>query len=310
MAARSMRMSINLGLLMAKTVGMRRNSSVFLRRLMRACMIVAALCLAVSAPHSVAQETPASPEQWKDSPLGPRPDWSWLTTIRFVTEADYPPFNYYDEDGQLAGFNIELARAICRELEITCEINALGWEALIPAVQNDEAGAIIASMSINPKALEKVDFTSRYYATPARFVARLTTESYELTKEGLEDVKVGVVKNTAHEAFLKDFFADSQIKPYDDNESARAALKSGEVDLLFGDGISLMFWILGTNSERCCEFRGQGYLESRYFGDGVGIAIKQGNIKLKEVLDYALARVRASGRYEELMLRYFPLTLY
>ncbi len=265
---------------------------------------------ALPAPQAAAQETPASPEQWKETPLGPRPDWSWLTTLRFVTESDYPPFNYYDEDGQLVGFNVDLARAICRELDVVCEISALEWKGLIPAVQNDEADAIIASMSINAKTLEKVDFTSRYYATPARFAARVTTETYDMTKDGLEDVKIGVVKGTAHEAFLKDFFSESEIIAYDTNELARAALKSGEVELIFGDSISLMFWLLGTNSERCCEFRGQGYLESRYFGDGVGIAIAQGNLKMKEVLDYALARVRATGRYEELMLRYFPLALF
>ena len=78
----------------------------------------------------------------------------------------------------------------------------------------------------------------------------------------------------------------------------------------FGDGISLMFWIQGTDSARCCEFRGGAYSEARYFGDGAGIAVKKGNTRLREVLDYVLARVKASGRYEELMLRYFPLPLY
>lgn len=291
-----------------------RNCNVRSRRAARVLGFVVGLVLlaaaALPAGKAHAQENPASPEQWKETPLGPRPDWSWITTLRFVTESDFPPFNYYDEDGQLVGFNVDLARAICRELEITCEINALEWNQLIPAIQNEEADAIIASMAINEKTLAQVDFTSRYYVTPARFVARVTTEDYELTNEGLDGVKVGVVKGTAHEAFLRDFFPDTEIVTHDDNEAARNALKSGEVELIFGDGISLMFWILGTSSERCCEFRGHGYVESRYFGDGVGIAIAQGNIQLKEVLDYALARVRASGRYEELMLRYFPLALF
>jgi polar amino acid transport system substrate-binding protein len=269
------------------------------------------LCaLAFGPPAAMAQEAPASPDQWKEAPAGPRPDWTWLTTLRFVTETDFPPFNYYDEDGQLAGFNIDLARAICRELEVTCEINALDWSNLVPAVHNGEADAIIASMSINSRTLEQVDFSARYYATPARFVARVTGDAYELTKDGLDGVKIGVVKGTAHEAFVKDFFAGADIQSFASDGEAREALKTGGVELLFGDGISLMFWILGTSSERCCEFRGEGYLESRYFGDGVGIAFEHGNIRLKEVLDYGLARVRASGRYEELMLRYFPLSLY
>jgi polar amino acid transport system substrate-binding protein len=90
----------------------------------------------------------------------------------------------------------------------------------------------------------------------------------------------------------------------------RAALKGGQVEALFGDAITLMFWINGQDAEGCCQFRGRGFLEARYFGEGVGIAVAKGNIRLKEVLNYALARVRASGRFEELLLRYFPLAIY
>jgi polar amino acid transport system substrate-binding protein len=80
--------------------------------------------------------------------------------------------------------------------------------------------------------------------------------------------------------------------------------------LLFGDAISLMFWINGADSGRCCQFRGRGFLEARYFGEGVGIAVAKDNIRLKEVLNYALVRVRASGKLEEMQLRYFPLAIY
>ena len=132
----------------------------------------------------------------------------------------------------------------------------------------------------------------------------------EITADALRGERIGVVRGSSHEAFLHDFFEDAKIVPFDTPEQARAALKNGEADLIFGDGISLMFWIQGTNSNRCCEFKGEGYTEPRYFGDGVGIAVKKGNARLREVLDYALARVKASGRYEELMLRYFPLPLY
>ena len=156
----------------------------------------------------------------------------------------------------------------------------------------------------------EADFTSRYYSTPARFVAKTSSSLKEISVAALKNMKIAVVKDSAHEAFLRDFFEGAKVVPYPAAAEARAALKNGEADLLFGDGISLMFWIQGTDSNRCCEFRGEGYTEARYFGDGVGIAVKKGNTRLREVLDYALARVKASGRYEELMLRYFPLPLY
>ncbi len=266
--------------------------------------VLANLCLACCAgwlafaPHGASAQT------------GPKPDWSWLPALRVLTEPDYPPFNYYDEEGQLTGFNVDLTRAICRELAVTCEINTADWNTLTPSLQNNEADAVVASFAITAKSLSQVDFTGRYYSTPARFAARAGSDISEISVAALKGKKIAVVQGTAHEAFLRDFFERAEIMPYPTPGEARAALKKGDADLLFGDGISLMFWIQGTDSARCCEFKGEGYGEPRYFGDGVGIAVKKGNTRLREVLDYALARVKASGRYEELMLRYFPLPLY
>ena len=242
--------------------------------------------------------------------MGPKPDWSWLPALRILTEPDYPPFNYYDEEGQLTGFNVDLGRAICKELSVTCEVNAAEWNTLVPSLKNNEADAIFASLAISPKSLGEVDFTNRYYSTPARFAARAGSPISEISVAELQGRKIAVVQGSAHEAFLRDFFEGAKIMPFASDAEARAALKNGQADLLFGDGISLMFWVQGTDSARCCEFKGEGYSEPRYFGDGVGIAVKKGNARLREVLDYALARVKASGRYEELMLRYFPLPLY
>ena len=270
-----------------------------------------ALCaLTVITPLPIKADDAQRVQKWRDMQVGPKPDWSWLPRLRVLTEADYPPFNYYDEEARLTGFNIDLARAICRELSVDCDINTAEWSTLVPSLKNNEADAVIASMAITGKAQADVDFTSRYYTTPARFVGKAGIGFKEISVETLRGERIAVVRGSSHEAFLRDFFERAKILPYDTTEQARAALKNGDADLLFGDGISLMFWIQGTASNRCCEFKGEGYTEPRYFGDGVGIAIKKGNGRLREVLDYALARVKASGRYEELMLRYFPLPLY
>jgi polar amino acid transport system substrate-binding protein len=258
-----------------------------------------------------AQDTPApAASQWREEQLGPKPDWSWLVVLRFVTETDYPPFNYYDEDGTLTGFNVDLARAICAELEVNCEVNPQEWNNLAHAVQAEEADAVIASLAMTPKTIDQVDFTDGYYATPAKFVTRANTELEAVTPESLKGKKIGVIKDTAHEKYLRDFFEKAEIVTFDTDDALRAALKSGQVEAIFGDAITLMFWINGQDAEGCCQFRGRGFLESRYFGEGVGIAVAKGNFRLKEVLNYALARVRASGRFEELLLRYFPLSIY
>ncbi len=267
-------------------------------RTLRGLIVAATAAWIALAPCSVCAQT------------GPKPDWSWLPALRVATEADYPPFNYYDEEGQLTGFNIDLARAICKELSVNCEISTAEWNTLVPSLKSNEADAVFASQTISAKSLGDVDFTNRYYSTPARFAAKVGSPLSEISVTELLGRKVAVVKGSAHEAFLRDFFKGAKIMPYSTPAEARNALKNGQADLLFGDGISLMFWIQGTDSAHCCEFKGGGYSEPRYFGDGVGIAVKKGNTRLREVLDYALARVKASGRYEELMLRYFPLPLY
>ena len=276
--------------------------------------LIAAILLATGVTFSGggcwAQGTAPATSQWREETIGPRPDWSWLVVLRFVTEADYPPFNYRDEDGTLTGFNVDLARALCRELDINCEVNAVDWSKLVSSLKDDEGDAAIASLAISPSTIEQVDFTDSYYATPAKFAARTASKIDGVTPENLEGRKIGVVKQTSHEAYLRHFFPVSTIEAFASDDEARTALKDDKIDLLFGDAISLMFWINGSDSQGCCQFRGRGFLEAKYFGEGVGIAVAKGNIRLKEVLNYALARVRASGRYEELLLRYFPLAIY
>lgn len=261
---------------------------------------------------AVAPETaPAAEERpGPEERLGPKPDWSWLTTLRFVTESDYPPFNYLDEDGALTGFNVDLARAICKELDITCEVTAVEWEKITEMLKKKEADAAVASIAITPKSASELDFTNSYYQTPAKFVSRVNPAITDVSPEALAGRTVAVVQGTAHQAFLNDFYPDAVVQAFASDAEARAALKAGRVDLLFGDAISLMFWINGAESEGCCQFRGAGFVEAKYFGEGAGVAVRRGDVQLREVLDYALEKVRASGRFEELLLQYFPLGIY
>jgi polar amino acid transport system substrate-binding protein len=226
--------------------------------------------------------------------------------IRFVTESDFPPFNYFDEENALTGFNVDVARAICLELGMACDIQVRPWADLLPALKKGDADAVIASHVASPNLLKIVDFSEPYYFTPGRFAAKRGLTALDMTPEGLEGRRIAVAKGTAHEAYLRTFFRDSSIRTYETVELARDALITGTVDLLFDDGISLAFWLNGTASKACCEFRGGPFAESKYFGDGVGIAVNRGDVQLKGMINTALKRLRQSGRYEELLLRYFP----
>ena len=126
--------------------------------------------------------------------------------------------------------------------------------------------------------------------------------------EKLEGRKVAVVAGTAHEAYLKTLFPEVELRAYPNSDLARLALRRGDVDLLFGDAISLAFWLNGTSSENCCAFRGGPYLDSRYFGEGIGIAVRKGNDAMRLALNWALFRIWEQGRFTDLWLRYFPIS--
>jgi polar amino acid transport system substrate-binding protein len=250
------------------------------------------------------------PDVWQGAALRPKPDLKGLQKLRFVTDSDYPPFHYFDEEGVLTGFNVDLARSICEALNVECEVKAVEWDDLFTDLDNGEADAAIASIRISEESLGKADFTERYYATPARFIAKKDNALKDIIPETLVEKKVGVVKDTGHEAYLKQFFPGTTLVEFDSAEAAQAALKKGDVEFVFGDGIGLTFWLNGVTSDGCCEFRGGPYIDAKFFGEGVGIAVKKGNRDLTEILDYALEQVHASGRYEELFLRYFPMSFF
>ncbi|HLH11595.1 MAG TPA: transporter substrate-binding domain-containing protein [Methylovirgula sp.] len=238
-----------------------------------------------------------------------KPDLSGLQSLRFLTEDDYPPFHFALPDGTLAGFDVDLARAICEELKIACTIQARRFDLLAPALNAGDGDALIASLRIDAQSRAKFDFTSPYYATPARFVT-LTKTALEAIPEGLAGRRIGVIGKTAHEAYLKIFFPKTLIRTYDSRAALYAALKKGDIAAFFDDAIISSFWLAGADAQKCCAFRGGPFTESRFFGEGVGIAVKKGNRTLRQALDYALAQLAKNGTYTDLYLKYFPIGFY
>ena len=250
----------------------------------------------------------AVPGFWDPRRRPERPDLSRLQSIRFLTEMDYPPFDYAGPDGNPAGFNVDLARLLCDEIKTTCTIQARRFDTLLDALNDNRGDAVIASIAATAETRKRADFTDPYYRTPARFVARVDSPLADVLPELVEGKKIAVVAGTAHEAYLKTLFTEAALQLYTNSDAARFALKRGEVDLLFGDGIALAFWLNGSDSGGCCVFRGGPFLESRFFGEGVGIAVKRGNDLLRQALNWALFRQWEKGSFTDLWLRYFPIS--
>jgi polar amino acid transport system substrate-binding protein len=266
-------------------------------------------CVATADPGPAAEAGPGVvvPNFWDPKRRLERPPPDAVPVIRFVTTDDFPPFNFLDAEGHLTGFNVDLARAICAELAIRCTIQARPWNNLVETLTSKTADAAIAGMAISSEARSRLDFSDVYMRSPARFVARTDAAKLDLTPDGLKGKTLAVVARTAHEAYLAAFFPEVERKLYPTADAARQALKSGEVDAHFGDGEQLSFWLAGESAAGCCVFVGGPYLESRFFGLGMTIAMAKGSTDLKRAIDAALEAIYDKGVYAELDLRYFPV---
>ncbi len=239
-----------------------------------------------------------------------KPEMAGLKLIRFLTEDDFPPFHFTTPDGTLTGFDVEIARAVCEELKLPCTIQPRRFETLVEALLAGEGDALIAGMAKNAQTRTKLEFSAPYYRTPARFVTARTTTLAAATPEALAFKTIGVEQYSAHEAYLKAFFPKSLLKTFDGRDAVRAALKRGDIDALFGDGISLSFWLNGADAGQCCRFAGGAYTESAYFGEGVSIGFRREDVMLRRAIDYALQKITEKGLYTDLYLKYFPVGFY
>lgn len=264
---------------------------------------------AKAAPVKVVK-LPAMPRLWRPVNAANAPDMSDLKQLRVLTTSDYPPFNYVDRNGWLTGLNIDLLRALCRELKLKCEIKTAPWDSLVAELKAGRAEAVMAGMAVTAANLRRVSFGQPYLRLSARFAVLKTSKLKQFDPAGLVNKRIGVVNNSAHEAYLKDMFPRSEFVPFPADAAARDALAKGQVAALFGDGVKLSLWVRGSRSQKCCELRGGPFTESRYFGDGMAIAVKRGQGDLTRILDYGFTRLFESGKYAELVNRYIPGALY
>jgi len=242
----------------------------------------------------------------------PVPDLTAYSRIRFVTTVDFPPFSFLDQTGRLAGFHIDLARAICEQLEVLprCQIQALPWGELEGALANGQAEGLISGIAITASNRAHYRFTRPYLALPARFALKKDASPEANSAKALAGQRIGVLSGTAHEAMLRDWFSDIKPVTFSRSEWLFDALKAGNIDAVFGDGLQLSFWLSSQSAEACCRFFDGPYFSQAHLGEGLAIAVRPGNAPLSDAFDYALAALNRNGRFTEFYLRWFPNGLY
>ncbi len=262
-----------------------------------------------AAPERAAKPAVTIPNFWNPRARGERIEAPQLgRSLRFLTDDEFPPLHFAGPDGNPTGFSVELARAVCERLAVACTIQARRFDTLLDALADKQGDVVAAAIPLTAGLRARFLATRPYFRWPARFAARSDHNLPAPSAEALAGKAIGVIDGSAHAAYLKAYFPGAVPKTFTDLSAAEGALKRGEVDYLFADGLNLALWIGGQDSERCCGFSGGDYLENRYFGEGIGLVTRGDDVALVRMLDDALQRVWDDGKYAELYLRFFPVS--
>ena len=234
-------------------------------------------------------------------------DWD---EIRIGVEGAYPPFSSVTQSGQLEGFDIDIAIALCDAMDAECSLVTQDWDGIIPALLARKYDAIIASMSITEERKKKVAFSEKYYNSPAKF-ARKKGSGIEISKEGLAGKTVGVQRATTHDNFITGEFGEAvTVKRYGTQDEAYLDAVAGRIDLLLADSVAMKDGFLSTEQGADFEFVGPGYSDPKYFGDGAGIAVRKGDTDLAEKFNQAIKTIRENGKYKAINDKYFEFDIY
>ncbi|TYC63229.1 transporter substrate-binding domain-containing protein [Rhodobacterales bacterium] len=233
-------------------------------------------------------------------------DW---TKVRIGTEGAYPPFNTLTASGELEGFDIDIATALCEQMQVECEFVTQDWDGMIPALQAGKFDAVIASMSITDERKQKVDFTNKYYNTPPAIAVPKDSKIAGTTDEDLKGVTLGAQSSTTHSNYAEEKLPSADLKLYPTPDEYKLDISSGRIDAVIDDVVVLSEW-LDSDDGACCKLLGTLTPDPVINGEGAGIAIRKEDTDLKEMFNEAITAIRENGKYKEINDKYFSFDVY
>jgi arginine/ornithine transport system substrate-binding protein len=233
-----------------------------------------------------------------------------LPELKVAIDPTYQPFTFKTADGKPTGFDVDIAEALCKEIKRQCVFVEQVWDSMIPGLQAKKYDAIISSMSITEERLQVVDFSDKYYSTPSQIVVKTGTPFTDLAS--LKGKKLGVLKGSTQEKYalgeLKP--VGVTVVPYEAQDQVYLDIKSGRLDGTVADRVEVTGGFLSKPEGKDYGFVGPELNEEKYFGIGMGVALRKGETQLKDEINAAIKAIRSNGTYDQLAKKYFDFDVY
>jgi len=226
-------------------------------------------------------------------------------TVRIGTEGAYAPFNFIDSAGELQGFDVDIAKAVCEKMKVECTYVAQDWDGIIPALTAGKYDAIFASMSITDERKQVIDFSRPYYNTPSAFVTATGSGLAGNSPADLAGKTLGAQSSTIQANYLEEHYGDADHKLYPSQDEVNLDLISGRIDALLVDKLVAIDW-LETDDGQCCELIG----EDIQIGGGVGAGVRQEDTELRDRISAAIEEIKADGTYDAINAKYFDFSIW
>ncbi|OOS05359.1 amino acid ABC transporter substrate-binding protein, PAAT family [Moraxella cuniculi DSM 21768] len=222
------------------------------------------------------------------------------SVLRIATEGSYAPYNFTNPDGSLAGFDIDIANALCEKMQTQCQITAQDWDGIIPALKTGKFDAIVSAMSVTAERSEQVDFSKPYYINYLVFLAKNDSKFDPSSKTDIENAKITAQRSTISSQWLTQTYPNSKPQLYDTLDNAFIDLGNGRADAMISDKLPALTWLksdLGKN------FTIKG--SDIDIDDKVAVAVDKGNTELLQKINDALDAIKADGTYEKIVIKHF-----
>jgi polar amino acid transport system substrate-binding protein len=228
-------------------------------------------------------------------------DW---TTVRFGMDASYAPFESVNPKGEIVGFEVDYANALCKKMNLTCTFQNQDWDGIIPALLADKFDVIFSSMNITAERAKKVIFSDMYYATPPVFAGQASDKSNDVSPAALKGKTVGTQSSTIHANYLEKYYKDSEIKLYPTQDEPNLDLANGRLDYVVGD-ILVEQDFIEKKGNGCCRVVATIKRIPEIHGPGVGAAFRPEDTQLRDMFNKAIAEADADGTFKTLEAKYF-----
>lgn len=226
-----------------------------------------------------------------------------------IATEPYPPFSVPDASGNYSGWEIDIAKAICAQAKLDCEIVATAWDGIIPALLAKKVDVVAASLSITSDRKRVIDFSDKYYQSGASVIGSKNA-NFSSTPAELDNKIIGLQAASIHVKFAKKYYPNATIKEYQSQDEANQDLYSGRIDATQADALTLESFLNSEQGKKCCDLKGMAVNDESLLGEGIGFGLRKGNPELKEQLNNAIDAIRKNGTYEQISQAYFSFNIY